>query len=326
MAKIYDLAIIGGGGAGQMAILRAALNLTPTIAFLGDTQARKRSRSVWVHDVENIPGMFDIRNPITQSEKSVLNFIESRPELNAALETIKESVTQISHSEGLFNLKAAEDTYQAKYVVLCTGTADVQPHIQGKIDPVFPYANRGDLLYCIRCDGHKTISHATAVIGHSTGAAWVAIMLKERYDNPKITLLSNGRPFEGSMEVREILDHYGIEVTEEPIQEILGDSKKGLAGFQMESKKVEVTRAFVALGAIVHNDLARQLGVDVDEREHIKTNGKCETNVAGFYAVGDLVSGKKKQVYTAWDMAVDAVEDIDAKLRAARREAGMKKT
>lgn len=326
MGKIYDLAIIGGGGAGQMAILRAALNQIPSIAFLGDTQARKRSRSVWVHDVENIPGMFDIRNPITQTEKSVLKFIEARPELAACMETHQESVTKISRDRDIFTLTAADSTYQAKYVVLCTGTADVQPHIQGKIDPVFPYANRGDLLYCIRCDGHKTIGHDTAVIGHSTGAAWVAIMLKERYDNPKITLLSNGRPFEGSMEVRQILDHYGIEVIEEPIQEILGDPKEAMSGFQLEGQKVAATRAFVALGSIVHNDLARQLGVDLDDREHIKTNAKCETNVPGFYAVGDLVSGKKKQVYTAWDMAVDAVDDIDAKLRAARREAGMKKT
>ncbi len=320
MTASYDLAIIGGGGAGQMAILRAALNQLNSVVFLGDAKAKKRSRHIWVHNVENIPGMFDLKNPISHTEKEVLNFIASRNELSDKVKTVKQSVTKIQKIEAGFSLEAAGTTYQARYVVLCTGTMDVQPHIQGSIEPVFPYANRGDILYCIRCDGHKTIGKTCAVIGHSTSAGWVALTLKERYQNPKIYVLSNGRPFEGSMEVRELLDLYNIEVFEDPILGINGDPKSHMEGFQLAEQSIAAERAFVVLGSIVHNDLARQLGVELDEREHILTNAKCESNVPGFYAVGDLVSGKKKQVYTAWDMAVDAVDDIDGKLRTQRRK------
>lgn len=320
MAASYDLAIIGGGGAGQMAILRAALSRISSVAFLGDNQAKKRSRHVWVHQVENIPGMFDLKNPISHTEREVLDFIAGRPELAQNMLIKKESVANIEKTESGFRLKTADETYEAKFVVLCTGTMDVQPHIQGSIEPVFPYANRGDILYCLRCDGHKTIGKSCAVIGHSTHAGWVAVTLKERYDNPKMVLLSNGRPFEGSMEIRELMDLYNIEIFEGPILKILGDPQKALEGFELEGKKVSAELAFIALGSIVHNDLAKQLGVDLDERDHILTNAKCETNVPGFYAVGDLVSGKKKQVYTAWDMAVDAVDDIDGKLRAQIRQ------
>lgn len=58
----------------------------------------------------------------------------------------------------------------------------------------------------------------------------------------------------------------------------------------------------------------------LDGHGHVVTNEKGETSVAGFYAAGDIVSGKKKQLYAAWDLAVDAVMDIDEKIRKAKRE------
>ena len=54
--------------------------------------------------------------------------------------------------------------------------------------------------------------------------------------------------------------------------------------------------------------------------DHIVTDERGETSVGGFYAAGDLVHGKKKQVYTSWDMAVDAVDAIDARIRRLKRE------
>lgn len=318
--KIFDVAIIGAGGAGQMAILRAALNQLDTLAFLGDAKSAKRSRHTWVHDVENIPGMFEKKRPITATTKEVLKFITDRPELNSKLETVKQSVTQITKTDAGFQLKTQDKNYSARYVVLCTGTMDIQPLIQGSMEPIFPYANRGEILYCIRCDGHKTIGQSVAVLGHSTNAGWIAVMLKERYHNPKLWVLSNGRPFEGSMEIRGLLEKYDIPILEESIQEILGDPKEKLAGFQVGATQVPATMAFAALGSIVYNELATQLGVKLNEREHILTNEKCETSIPGFYAAGDLVAGKKKQVYTSWDMAVDAIDDIDGKIRQARRE------
>lgn len=319
MTKVYDVAIIGTGGAGQMAMLRSVLNCLDTLAFSGDSKTIKRSRQIWVHEVENIPGMFEKRFPITQSTKDVLKFIAGRPELKTKLTTVPKSVTKIEKQDDLFTLHTEKESFLAKYVLLCTGTMDVQPQIQGSIEPIFPFANRGDLLYCIRCDGHKTIGKTCAVIGHRTIAGWCAIILKERYNNPKLWVLSNGRPFEGSMEVRKILDQYGIEILEGPIEEILGNPKQDLEGFRVAGQNIPAQIALISLGSIVHKDLAQQLGVKLDEQDHILTGPKYETSVPGFYAAGDLVSGKKKQVYTAWDMAVDAIDHIDHRLRKEKR-------
>jgi thioredoxin reductase (NADPH) len=197
---------------------------------------------------------------------------------------------------------------------------DVQPEIGGSIEPVFPFANREEILYCVRCDGHKTVGRPCAVIGHQAGAGWIAVMLKERYDLPELYVLTHGKPFEGDRSLRELMERYGIRVLTEEIREILGNPKKALEGFRVGERDVKVPRAFVAMGSIVYNDLARQLGVELSDNDHVVTGPHGESSVPGFYAAGDLVQGKKKQVYTAWDTAVDAVDSIDGKIRKLKRE------
>ncbi len=317
--KIYDIAIIGAGGAGQMALLRAVLNHLDTVVFHGDPSTTKRSRATWVAEVDNIPGMFDKKRPITATTREVIQWINHRDDLKPFLSVVKEAVVDLSKEGDIFTLKTAKQSCRAKYVVLCTGTMDVQPEIGGSIEPILPYANRSDVLYCIRCDGHRTAGKTCAVIGSGNGAGWIAIMLHERYQLPKITILPHGAPFKADTEVQQLLEHYGIEVVEGEITDILGDPKKGLEGFVLGERQVLVQTAFVALGSIVYNALAKSLKAKLNDRDHLVTDAHGQTSVDGFYAAGDLVSGKKKQVYTAWDMAVDSVDHIDARIRKSKR-------
>lgn len=322
--KIYDIAVIGGGGAGQMGVLRAALNNMDTIMFTGDANAKRRSRATWVATVENIPGFFDLKKPIAATTKGVLNFVQSHPNFATKLELVKSAVTTIEKQDELFVLGDGNAEYVCRYVLLCTGTMDVQPLINGSIEPVFPYANRGDIDYCIRCDGHKTIGKNCAIIGHSSSTVHIAVMLLERYDLPGMWILTNGKELEASQTERDLIDLYDIQVREGEIDEIVGDPKTAMEGFRVAGELIPTPKAFVALGSIVYNELAKSLGVKMNKHDHLVTDKKGETSVPGFYAAGDLVGGKKKQVYTAWDSAVDAVDAIDAKNRARKREERVK--
>jgi thioredoxin reductase (NADPH) len=151
-------------------------------------------------------------------------------------------------------------------------------------------------------------------------AGWIAVMLKERYDLPELHILTHGRSFEGDERLLALMDRYGIRVHTGEILEILGHAKKGLDGFRVGEQIVKVPRAFVAMGSIVFNDLAKQLGVRLGDSDHIIADERGETSVSGFFAAGDLVERKKKQVYTAWDLAVDAVDSIDRRIREQKRE------
>jgi thioredoxin reductase (NADPH) len=318
--SIYDVAVIGAGGAGQMALLRAVLNHLNTVVFLGDADTTRRSRAAWVADVDNIPGFFAKKRPITTTTRETIRFIEEDESLAPFLTKLKRRVTSIRKTDEGFELFAGEERYRARFVVLCTGTTDVQPEIGGSIEPLFPFANRGDLLYCVRCDGHKTAGKPCAVIGHGVTAGNIAVLLKERYDLPEVHLLTHGKPFEADERLSGSIRHYGIQVHTAEIRELLGDARRGLQGFRVGERFIEVPYAVVAMGSIVHNDLARELGAELGEDDHIVTDARGETSVDGFYAAGDLVKGKKKQVYTSWDMAVDAVDAIDSRIRKLKRE------
>ena len=88
-------------------------------------------------------------------------------------------------------------------------------------------------------------------------------------------------------------------------------------------ENVEV--AFPMLGQIAYNELAKQVGAEITDRGNVVTNEKGESTVANFYIAGDLRQGKKYQIYTSWDMAVDSVDDMDAKLRKEYRESAKSK-
>ncbi len=133
---------------------------------------------------------------------------------------------------------------------------------------------------------------------------------------------------------------YGISFHEARVVEVLdgGERPKGasLRGFRLEDgTALEVRFGMVALGLHrVYNDLARQLGADLDDRDtgpveerHVLVDDAgSETSVRGLFAVGDMSrrpghAPSMKQIYTAQEYAVRAVQTIDRRRRAARQKA-----
>jgi thioredoxin reductase (NADPH) len=323
----YPIAVVGGGAAGVMAVLRVVLNNQQCLFFPGSIRDKKRSRAFWVKKIENIPGFFNYKRGIDEPNGLTLKWIENSKFKDKLVYMKQRGVESIhKNAEGFELVDSSGDSYQAQYVILATGLMDIQPHIQGKIDAVFPFANMQTVDYCLRCDGHHSLGKHTAIIGHNTGAAWVAIMLHERYQNPSMKILTNGLSAHFDDSVLPLLELYNIEVYEEEILEMKGTPKDGgLEGVYLEGDKfIQVEFVFVSLGMMVYNKLAKDLGAELDSRGFVKTDNKGASSVPGLYIAGDLMAGVKKQVYTAWDKAVDTVDAIDALLRREKREALLK--
>lgn len=320
--EMFDIAVVGGGGAGTMAYLRSVLNNDNTALFLGDALAKKRGRALWVADVENIPGMHFLKKPITSTTESTLKWIEEHHKLNNG-KVFKFSVKKIENHETHFRLfydeKGVEQVIHAKYVIIATGVMDVQPEINGSIKPIFPFANRGDVLYCVRCDGHKTIGHKLSIIGNNDSAIGIAAMMKERYGHQHISILTNGLEFTFTEKFLELAKQYDFEFIYSPITGILGTTKEGLKGYSFEHGEVETTMTIISLGIIVYNDLLKQVKAELDPAGKAIVNNIFESSINNLFVVGDLVSGKKMQIYTGWDEAVDASDEINRRIRLEKR-------
>jgi len=323
MQEIFDIAVIGAGAAGQMAVLRSVLNNKSTIVFLGDAKANKKSRARWVSKVVNMPYLADLPRPITAGTKETFEWIQNSEMFSKNFRQEKDSIIEIiKNSDGSFNLKDSQNnSYTSRYVILATGIMDVQPAIQGSIRPVLPYANNGHIDYCMRCDGHNAIGKITAAIGHNMTAAKVAIILHERYNPPAMKIFTNGQELNCDDESKSLIDLYRIKVIKSPIVSIKGDPKTKMEAFELEDGTIEpVEMAFPMLGQIAYNELALQLGATVTEKGNVVCNEKGESSIPGFYVAGDLRDTGKYQIYTAWDQAVDSADDIDMKIRLQKRQ------
>ena len=311
-----DIAVIGGGGAGAMAYLRGVLNGDRTTLFLGDKTTSRRGRAMWVGEVDNIPGMHDTKRPILGTVKSTLDWIDQQASLQGIGAVIKDVVTTIEQHGDRFVLHYNGGKLYARYVILATGIMDVQPEIGGSIDPIFPYANRGEAIYCVRCDGHRTLGHTLAVIGRNSTAASIAAMMIQRYRHEKVPILTNGVEPELGESSKHLMSAYDIPVHTSSIVEVLGAPRTGLEGFVLaDGTRVESERVIVSLGIIAYNRLLTGLNGEVDDSGKAVVTEKYESSVTGLFVVGDLVAGKKMQIYTAWDEAVDAADEINRRLR-----------
>jgi thioredoxin reductase (NADPH) len=319
--KIYDVAVIGGGSAGVMATLRTVLNNDECLFFPGTAADKKRSRAFWVTAVENMPAHLNYKKGIEEPNKQSLDWLANGPFASRLHWQKNRGVVKISRADNLFTIIDNKDVvYQARYVILCTGVMDIQPNINDSIEPIFQYANVQLADYCLRCDGHHVLGKKVAIIGHTTAAAWVGLMLYERYQTSSMTILTNGETPQFDVETLGLIHRYGFKVVTEKIKSIHGEPKNRILDcFKTENHTVRADYAFIALGMIVYNELAKMLGAELDQRGFVTTDNKGKASVEGLYVAGDLRANLKKQIYTAWDSAVDSADEINLLIRRKKR-------
>ena len=322
--KIYSVCVIGGGSAGTMAALRTILNNDECLFFSGSPKDKKKSRALWVRKVENMPAHLGYKRGIEDPNLETINWIQnSEFKHNFHIQKNVGVVSIRKNEYDVFEIVDSKDNkFFAQFVILATGVMDVQPHIQGSIEAIFDYANSQTIDYCLICDGHHVLGKKTVVIGHDNGAAWTAIMLYERYQCSEMTILTNGANPSFQKDTQALIDAYEIRVETSPIQKIEGEGKgKTLKGFLLDNGSlVQAEMSFISMGMIVYNELAKQLGAELDERGFVKGNESGLTSVQGLYVAGDLKANTRKQIYTAWDNAVSAASAINLIIRTRKRQ------
>jgi thioredoxin reductase (NADPH) len=361
----FDVIVIGGGVGGAAAALRAAQYSLRVAWIRGDRETARRSRGRWVADVDNMIGLHDgivrgsilrqLRKPQFAEARAVIESKRTPISVKAITDNTLQRIradfpAQVAvidlradraerRDDGSFAVTAGERTVRGAAVVLSTGVMDRQPHIlkagkegvEDDIKWVYPWANREQLLYCIRCEGHLAREQAVAVIGHSDAAASVAAMMFERYRVP-LRMVTNGEAPAWGEQRDRLLNAYGAEVHTARIVDVEGD-KAGMRAIVLEDgARIEVVYALVSLGIhVVYNDLAIQLGASLEggevpaSEQHVIIDRRAETDVRGLFVVGDMARRRDepvmKQIYTAQEYAVRAVDAIDARRRAAFRAA-----
>lgn len=277
--ETYDIAVIGGGCAGASAAMYGARFNLKTIMFA----EQPGGLITTTHLVENYPGIKSISGP-----DMGMVFVEHAQVSGAELNFSR--VNQLSKEGDLFKLGTGSGDFMAKTVVLATGTKHKHLGVPGEEE----YANKG-VSYCALCDAAFFKEKTVAIVGGGDSAAIEANIMTQHAAKVYVLVRKDFMRAEPVNLVRIEKDPKVEILYETEIAEINGDGEKVTYVILKSGDKLELDGVFMAIGHDPQNDLAKQIGAELDGRGFVIVNREAETNVPGFYAAGDITDAQFKQ-------------------------------
>ena len=306
--KIENMIIIGGGPAGYTAALYAARAELNPLVFEGFQWGGQLQNTT---DVENYPGFPEgIMGP-----EMMTKFRLQAERFGARL--IADDVDRVELSDGgIQKVFLGDEEYQAKTVILSMGAEPKRLGIPGEMELM----GRG-VSTCGVCDGAFFKDKKTMVIGGGDSAMEDAVFVSKFATD--LDLVHRRNEFRASMimqERAEATSNINLLTPYSPEEFVAGDDgmldhvrlRRADNG---ETKEVEVDGAFVAIGHDPRSEIV--IGqVDTDDEGYVITQpGSTKTNLAGVFAVGDLVDHTYRQAITASGSGCKGALDAEWHLR-----------
>jgi thioredoxin reductase (NADPH) len=280
---MYDLIIVGSGFAGYSAAIYAVRYNLKTLV-IGKLPGGTITES---HIVENYPGYRSI-----SGTELMKKFEAHAKDLGA--EVIVDEVVGIIKDQEVFKVETRDKKeYLAKAIILGLGTKKRKLEIIGQSE----FEGKG-VHYCATCDAPFYKNRTVAVVGGSNSAALSADILRQFAKKVYVIYRGNELRCEPIM-----LDHLkkagNIEIiTGTNLTEFKG--KKFLEKVLIDkphnnNSEIAVEGVFVEIGGIPSSAIAKGLGVELNDKGEIKTNGLGETNIPGVYSAGDVTNTVLRQ-------------------------------
>ena len=287
MVKIWDAIIIGGGPAGSSAALHLAYH----------------ERSVLVLDRGTSPMHFhtnsilNFSGSVYHEGRSLLRNIQGEARA-AGAEFIAADVVEISGRYPKFKLKTSrsyrtkdDSEYYAKTLLLATGTSRKHPKVNGQWRSWLPVANVGNgAFYCPDCEAPLCVDKEVLVVNAGTvgSALHTANSLTRFTDKIKILMTEDAYiPIE-SQDLTK-LDNSPFEWTRGKIQSIAFPRPGVVQSVTLEDGRILKSNVFfVAFVDVARSELAKQIGINVDDKGNILTDHRGKTNVEGVWSAGDV--------------------------------------
>ena len=283
----YDAIIIGAGPCGIGAALKLKEAGVNFAIIDGSTPGGKVNIAP---RVDNYPGFKEIPGPD-------LAFKLFERLMNAGISITGDNILSLEKKSDLFVLKGQYDEYEAKTVLICSGTKERKIGL-GKEDELLGHG----LSYCALCDGHFFKGVDVAVVGGGNAALKEAIHLA--HIAKKLYVIHRRNEFRGSNKLVDELKEMGnVEIITPYIPvEILADDK--VKGLVIENKEdgsrrtLDVQGLFPLVGQIPNTTFVKIDGV-LNEWGTIHVDKNMMTSCEGLYAGGDVLPRDIRQIYLA---------------------------
>ena len=294
----WDLIIIGAGPAGLTAGLYGARGGLKTLIL-----------------EEKIPGGAVIDTPLIENYPG-FESISGRDLADRMAEHCKKAGAKINELEQVVGLdlkgekkvvKTNRTVYTASAVIIASGSHYRTLGVPGETE----FRGRG-VSYCTLCDGAFFKGGNVIVVGGGNSAVVSArylaniashVRLAHRRDQLRAAemlvkdLIAQGVKIMWNTELKEVKGDTKVK------EVVLVNNKTG------ETMEIDVDGVFVQVGEAPNSQIAKEVGIEVDEAGYIIVDNRQRTSIAGVYAAGDVTIGSVKQIGTAVGEAIIAANE-----------------
>jgi alkyl hydroperoxide reductase subunit F len=287
LAKVWDVAVVGGGPAGITAAMYAARKNLSTILIAMDLGGQVGV----THLVTNYPGMPVVEGPELvrlMFEQAYLYGLERM--LGERVDAIR-----VDGRAKVLELASGREV-KARSVILASGAEKRKLEIPGEDE----FAGRG-VVYCSTCDGPFYRDKKIAIIGGGSSALEAAVEMSGIAK--KVHVVSRG-PWSGEEWLRDkTAAAPGIRPLTgyEPVEIRGGEIVEQLVIRDIETRKLRtlvVDGVFIEVGLSPNSALVLDLA-RTNQRGEVIVDEWGDTGVRGVFAAGDVTANKQKQIVIA---------------------------
>ncbi len=286
---MYDVIIIGSGPAGLTAAIYTTRANLKTLIIAGSKWGGQLMLTTLV---ENFPGFPEgIQGPDLMA-----NMRKQAEHFGAEIVEKEFTSGDFSKQKGPFTVKAEDQEYEGRSVIIATGADTKWLGIPGEMEKI----GRG-VSTCAPCDGPFFRNKNVIVVGGGDSAMEEAHVLTNYAAT--VTLIHRSESFKASeIMQKRVKENPKIKILlNTEIKEILGDQKVEKVTLHNnktnEDSEMAIDGVFVAIGHIPNTKVFQ--GIDLDDRGFVKAYDHFKTNVDGVFVAGDVHDAEYKQAITA---------------------------
>ncbi|MBI5949725.1 MAG: thioredoxin-disulfide reductase [Chloroflexi bacterium] len=286
----YDIAIIGGGGAGLTAAIYAARARRRAVVFENAVTGGQIATTGLVENFPGFPAGVD-------GFELAQSFLQQAEKFGAELRY--EDITSLSVGpDGRFRLQATESgVHTARAVIVAAGAHYNRLGVPGESELV----GRG-VSYCATCDGAFFQDQEVAGVGGGDSAIDEGLFLT-RFAS-KVHVIHRRAELRASAMLQErAFANPKMAFTWNTVVERI-EGKGQVEGVSLRNLETGATRTlpvggvFIFVGQLPNNALLRGL-VDLDDGGRALVDLTMRTSVPGLFVAGDLRTGAARQLVSA---------------------------
>ncbi|MGC9310570.1 MAG: NAD(P)/FAD-dependent oxidoreductase [Candidatus Aenigmatarchaeota archaeon] len=310
--KKYGVIVIGAGMAGYSAAMYCG-RLGISVLCIGEIPG---GTIALTGDVENYPGFISVNG----SRLAGLLEGHARDYPSDFLTDIAESVS-FDRAKKEFRVISDGKAFHSKAIIFAAGARVRKLGIPGEEE----FLGKG-VSYCALCDLTQAKGKVAAVAGGGDSAAKEAIILSEYARKVYIICRENAlrAEFANRKKIEALVKKGKVELISENeavrlegknhLEKIvLKKPYKGTAG-------LSAAWLFIYVGREPNSGIVKHLGVKINRKKEIIVDKNGKTNLAGFFAAGDVTDNSPKQAITA---AADGVKAAYSAYNYLIRENGV---